>query len=891
MSDEAKNLGDVDHIETRDALFKDPEIKAKVEEAKLKGKPLSEVFPEAAQRAKETFDGRNTTDVSPNDFFKELDARANTINGQKAWKGEDIVTADLINTSLLKEVRDMAIASRELVDHVDITDVDGPLDAIKEKLIYSFTNINKANKLVSDDFRARQAKDPNGAVKELVEDKAATKEAVEAMVSLIKADSSDDFLKGVMEVFSGADVNTMKDYQNWLQAKLKGGQLKPGGPEQTGFLIKELQGLFTNSVLSGPKTPMKAIGGTGSMAYLRPLSQAVGAGMRGDTATMRVALAESNAMIQTIPEAFKIFKTRLSTYWSGDVATTSTRFSEARTKNDEVWAMLEDFTENSGKATTGEVAAFRIANLARGMNNNKFLTWSTKVMAAGDDAFNTLMMRARLRGKATREAIENGGVNAKSIADAEDRFLAEITDEAGNIDINKLKEIDPYYKEAAQEVTLTTELDGFSKGLENVMNANPWTKPFFLFARTGINGLAMTAKHTPGINLILKKQRAIFMATPDNMGPVMKYGITNPAELANAKALALGRQTLGMSAIFMAAQMHMNGNLRGSGPVNRQLRQTWIDAGYKRNTIKLGETWMTFDAIEPFNQLFTLVADIGDHSQLMGEQWTENKFQTLAAIVAEAATSKSYLASLQDFVDIASGDPKAFGRITGGLVNNTVPLSSMRNEIGKLISPHTRELNSDIWTAIRNRNQLTEGGADQLPIKYDLLNGKSIKEQNFGTRMFNMISPIHFNLDGSPGRDLLFRSNFDVRTSVLSHNGINFKTNAKLRSEFQRLIGKQNLEAELDKMSKDPKMIRSIEQMEMDLKNGGQDNDPKKYPHNIRLKRLFDKAKKKAWAQLRNNEEVKLLIQDEKNKNAEMIRKKREINNTPTAIELSNYPH
>ena len=881
MNDEAKNLGDADHIETRDALFKDPEIKAKVEAAKLQGKPLSEVFPEAAQRAKETFDGRNTTDVSPNEFFKELDARANTINGQKAWKGEDIVTADLINTSLLKEIRDYAIASRELVDHVDITDVDGPLDAIKEKLVYSITNINKANKLVSDDFRARQAKDPKSAVKELVQDKAEVKEAVEAMTALIKADSSDDFLKGVMEVFSGADVTTMKDYQNWLRAKLKGGQLKPGGPEQTGFLLKELGGVFTNSVLSGPKTPVKAIGGTGSMAFLRPLSQATGAAMRGDTATMRVALAESNAMIQTIPEAFKIFKTRLSSYWAGDVATNSTRFSEARTRNDEVWAMLEDFTENSGKATTGDVAAFRIANLARGMNNNKFLTYSTKVMAAGDDAFNTLMMRARLRGKATREAIENGGVNPKSIAEAEERFLAEITDEAGNIDILKLKEIDPHYKEAAQEVTLTTELDGFSKGLETTMNANPWTKPFFLFARTGINGLAMTAKHTPGINLILKKQRAIFMATPDNMGPVAKYGITNPAELANAKALSLGRQTLGMSAIFMAAQMHMNGNLRGSGPVDRQLRQTWIDTGYKRNTIKLGETWVSYESIEPFNQIITLVSDIADHSQLMGEEWTENKFQTVAAIVAEAATSKSYLASLQDFVDLMSGDPKAFGRITGGLANNTVPLSSMRNEIGKLISPHTRELNSDIWTAIRNRNQLTENGSIQLPIKYDLLNGKSIKEQNFGTRMFNMFSPVQFNLDGGPGRDLLFRSNYDLRTSVLSYNGISLKENSTLRSEFQRLIGKQNLEAELDKMAKDPSMIRSIETMEADLRNGGQANDPLSYPHNKRIKRLFDKAKKRAWAQMSMNEEVKVLIQKQKQKKAEQFQRTQTINNAP----------
>ena len=881
MNDEAKNLGDAEHIETRDALFKDPEVRAKVEAAKVKGKPLSEVFPEAALRAKEMFEGRNTTDMSPTEFFKQLDEQANTINGQKAWKGEDVVVADLINTSLLKEIRDYAVASRELVDHVDITDVDGPLDAIKEKLIYSITNINKANKLISDDFRARQSSDPKAATKELIQDKLETKEAVEAMVGLIKADSSDDFLKGVMEVFSGADINTIKDYQNWLRAKLKGGQLKPGGPEQTGFLMKELGGVFTNSVLSGPKTPVKAIGGTGSMAFLRPLSQATGAAMRGDTATMRVALAESNAMIQTIPEAFKIFKTRLSSYWAGDVATNSTRFSEARTRNDEVWAMLEDFTENSGKASTGDIAAFRIANLARNMNNNKFLTYSTKVMAAGDDAFNTLMMRARLRGKAVRESIEGAGVTNQSIADAEARFLADITDDLGNIDINKLKEIDPYYKEAAQEVTLTTELDGFSKGLENTMNANPWTKPFFLFARTGINGLAMTAKHTPGINLILKKQRAIFMATPDNLGPVAKYGITNPAELANAKALSLGRQTLGMSAIFMAAQMHMNGNLRGSGPVDRQLRGTWIDAGYKRNTIKLGDTWMSYEAIEPFNQIITLVSDIADHSQLMGEQWTENKFQTVAAIVAEAATSKSYLSSLQDFVDLMSGDPKAFGRITGGLANNTVPLSSMRNEIGKLISPHTRELNSDIWTAIRNRNQLTEGGADQLPIKYDLLNGKSIKEQNFGTRMFNMFSPIQFNLDGGPGRDLLFRSNFDLRASVLSYNGISFKTNAKLRSEFQRLIGKQNVEADLDDLAKDPSMIHSIERMELDLRSGGQANDPLKYPHNKRISRIFDKAKKKAWAQLRQNEEVKVLIQEQKEKKASAYRRAQEINNAP----------
>ena len=40
----------------------------------------------------------------------------------------------------------------------------------------------------------------------------------------------------------------------------------------------------------------------------------------------------------------------------------------------------------------------------------------------------------------------------------------------------------------------------------------------------------------------------------------------------------------------------------------------------------------------------------------------------------------------------------------------------MRNEFGKWINPHMKELNSDMWTSIRNRNQASEflAGEDKL---------------------------------------------------------------------------------------------------------------------------------------------------------------------------------
>ena len=196
-------------------------------------------------------------------------------------------------------------------------------------------------------------------------------------------------------------------------------------------------------------------------------------------------------------------------------------------------------------------------------------------------------------------------------------------------------------------------------------------------------------------------------------------------------------------------------------------RQTWIDAGWRPRTIKFGDTWVSYDAFEPFNQILSIIGDIGDHQELMGEEWATDNLNKLALVVAQGITSKSYMAGLQQFVEIFSGRPGSINRMIAQLGNNTLPLSSLRNELGKIFTPYTRELGSDIGSAIRNRNLLSEKLApEELPIKYDMLTGKPIKDHDFVTRMFNAISPVQFNMDYSPGRKLLFDSGYDLRTST-----------------------------------------------------------------------------------------------------------------------------
>ena len=85
------------------------------------------------------------------------------------------------------------------------------------------------------------------------------------------------------------DVTNLNDLDNFFRKKLRGGEFN--GKKKTGELVKELEGVMIHSVLSGPKTPVRAIMGTASAAYLRPMATALGATFTGDVVTRKASLA------------------------------------------------------------------------------------------------------------------------------------------------------------------------------------------------------------------------------------------------------------------------------------------------------------------------------------------------------------------------------------------------------------------------------------------------------------------------------------------------------------------------------------------------------------------------------------------------------------------------
>ncbi len=851
-------------------------FKADIEAIKNGQTTMKDTYGEALEQWQRTGLGREAADQSPAEYLAEYFEAPSGVNlgtpdEMLHWSAKNVVAGDLLLGSLARELRDQALAGRELFDVVDVNATDGITKGLEEKFITVVTELKRAKIIQSEEFRNLGAGKSPRSVKSLQKkyvvesldgEVQGTVEGFQLALKVAGQSDNDDLFKAIFETISMSDdIRNIEDFDNYIKRKLRGGEGKKGIYKQA-LWVKEMQGMMIHSILSGPKTAMRALMGTSTATFLRPVSTALGAGLSGDGQTMRAALASMNAMREVIPEAFTLFKSRLNSYWAGDVATVKSRFAEY-TRSDEQWDMFADWIENSGRATNGDKAAFHIANTARQANDSRFLTYSTKIMASMDETFSYVLGRAKMREKAMREAMDlfnNGKVTEITpdlIKSSEDRFYSQIFGTDGSI-------IDDATKFARGEVTLTTELTGFSKGLNDVFNAQPWAKPFFLFARTGVNGLALTAKHTPGFNFLVKEWNDIAFADPKNLASVQKYGINSAEELMNAQALQRGRLAIGTGVISMAGMHFLQGGLTGNGPTNRQQRQMWIDAGYKPRSINIGGVWVSYDSFEPFNQILAGIADVGDHLDGMGEEWVKTQYQKLALVIAQAATSKTYLTGLGQFVDLFAGKEGQTAKITAGILNNVVPLAGLRNELGKLFNPHMKELNTGWGDAFRNRNLYAEVLSPKpLPTKYDMLNGKPIRNYDFPTRMFNMFSPVHFNLDQGPGRKLLFDSGYDLRMSTYyGPDGTDLTDSPELRSRYQRYIGEQNLEAKLDKLAADPNIQASIEQMNRDKASGKAHLDPMKaYPHNDQIRRIIKEAQNIAWAKMRQDLDVQQIQQ------------------------------
>ena len=828
--------------------------------------------------------GRDAGRLSREEFWgKEfLDAPfkvGDTLDTFNRWAMKNIEVQDAVVESLLLQVRDQANAGSRMLGETDLFATDGVMSRISDNLVTGLTEIKKTQytwdkarallregngKLTAEQV-AQLTADVNKRSKELHRE---TRQGVVHMVNMLNEQGNDELAGAILDVFKVSnDVHNWKDFDAWMRQKIVGGEFK--GKVKTGELIRELQGVMVNSILSGPKTPLRALLGTTVNSYLNAINEAVGAIARapftGDIVSRKASIAKLKGMFEVLPESWDVFKTNWDSTFNADIANIKTRYNEPATRAENLWNAKGAWAEARG--SDGEKAAWNMYNNARTLNNNKLLSWSPRALQAVDDTFKHILARSRSKEIAMRQALEEVGddfdkLTPEILGRYEDIHFKHLHDGEGNLNLAK----DSFLNKQFKEVTLTSELEGASARLDKVFNDIPLIKPFYLFARTGINGLNFTYKNTPLLGLLHKESIDILRHTGDDFSDLAKYGIENAADLANARNLFAGRQAVGATVVSTISGLYLNGQLTGNGPADRQLRQNWINSGWKPNHIYVGDVGFDYTSLEPFNTVFSTIADIGDNMELMGSEWSEKRLQAAAFVIGRGLQGKTYMSGLDQLMQLAQNPIGPAGnKAIANIFNNSVPLAGMRNEFGKWMNPHMKELNSSMWDSIRNRNLASEAlapltGQEALPSKHDLLNGKPIKNWNIIGRSFNAISPIQMDIrSGSPGRKLLLDSNYDLKSTTYAYGGYSFVRDARVRSHFQNAIGTvpiryrgktfKNVEAALDYLATQPDIKTSMADMKGNVNNPAKsDINPNTYPHNTNINSIMNQARQKAWA-------------------------------------------
>jgi len=806
-------------------------------------------------------------------YFKEenQNARIYINNGNEIVTGSPAQKAalQLVLNSLAKQAQGIATGTMFIADDLPINrQAEMVFDAMKVALIQH----KKIGYMWGLDGKYQQMSLMPQAVKDATEAqlKKIDDEMDEYFNSLHELNKQGryDELKDLMELhaLSGGSVRTLEHIHDFLRSKLKGGQMD--GVKIRGRVRKELQSSFYNSVLSAPLTPIKAIAGTNMIGILRPMQAYLGAsvgqvlkGKSINKAEMAIAAATLDSLGKAWAEGIEMFKYNWDLGLNRKSLTYEGKFDLEADLAD--WQSLKPFYDKYGTAV--EKQAYETLDHIVKFNTSPWVKYSQNAMGAGDALARTIVGRYEMRMRGARKAIDEG------------KSLDKITEYAREYEENFRKEIfkknadgkfvvsDVAAKMAGDEAAMTRALEENFKGFELISNI-PGMKAFFPFVRTGFNALNLTFEHTPLI--VLKDKYHDIMAGRN----LEKYGI-RPKDLPQAQALMEGRIVMGTSIMGMATLAALSGKMTGDYPYNKEDKDAWQAAGIEPYSFKVGNTYISYKNLEPFNTLFSMAANVVQNSDVLGEELTDNWIQKLGFMLSAVIVDKSMLSGIQDLARLMNPETseELLTRTGARYIRSHLPYAGLLGQVGDLMDANRKE-------AVLLREMIVKRDAlakSILPPKYDVLSkDRSGKKLTYGAenpllKLFNSLSPIAVvPVDDDIIRQNLVDMRFNMPEALTRYKGE--ELTSQERSEMQKYMSMGSLRERLERiMIQDPAWRKNFEAYKTNKLTIEEGYDLYSQPFYQLVYDAFREAKDEAMLEvLRNNPELRDRIEIRKAKKA-----------------------
>lgn len=520
-----------------------------------------------------------------------------------------------------------------------------------------------------------------------------------------------------------------------------------------------------NSMLSSAATHIVNATSNFTAMVLRPTAALVG----GDIRAKKAAIASFYSFGETISDALKM----AAKEWNLNAANAkgidnSTGMAALQ---------LEDLAQRAAESGDAKFqAGVRVMQLVQGIADMPGMGLPSRMLTTSDAFFKSAVQRMEYKRMMMEEAIDIGGSDTKAI-------FKDLVQK--NLDLNFTKSgevMNAELERLAKEVTFQQDLEGTAKKFGEWVDSYPGLKIFFPFVRTGHNVATYTASYVPFIGTKISGNAA---------------RLADPAVSSYEKAIIKGREKLGGLFVVSAGMMAANGMLTGNGPMEAKARKRWLEENQPRS-IKIGDTFISLDRVEPFGPLLAAVADINYafNNGLMNEdraQWLSGYLiQTMALNVTDRTFFQGFQ-KLSNFLDPSGGNAGMRMVTTGAdAFNNLIPFAGARRMLTNMINPYMNEFNEQYDRVLHNA---TLGMLGNKATAYDFITGEPVDNMSGG---INALLPIKINQkEQNDVKQALMNIeyNSDKIIEELGRTGVNLTPEQK--QFMQKKMGEGGLEKSL----------------------------------------------------------------------------------------------
>ena len=311
------------------------------------------------------------------------------------------------------------------------------------------------------------------------------------------------------------------------------------------------------------------------------------------------------------------------------------------------------------------------------------------------------------------------GLKGKFKAD----FIIEYKDKNFNPDASALIQ---YAAEEAQYLTFTKELQDKTLGkvIQDATNKLPYLRLVIPFVRTPTNILKFAFERTPFVS-VLKEERERLFREINSEDPILKAR-------SRGKIVTAGLTFGGLIDVTFNNREYIT----GGGPSNEREKEALMATGWRPYSIKIGDTYYSYQRLDPIATPLGLVADLVEtgikEDPDFDEGLIEHTATSMMLALTRNSTNKSYLAGIQMWAD-ALGDPDRYieklGRnYAGSLVPNLI------SQMSDYDTQPMKEARS-VMDVVKRKLGLRGG----LDVKRNVLGEEYQAEQWMGTGFINPI--------------------------------------------------------------------------------------------------------------------------------------------------------